>query len=167
METPMEEENVAIRLKLFMEKMGISNSQFADQCGIPRPSLSQLLNGRNKKISDVIVRQIHERYPELSVLWLMFGEGNMLNPTPLSVALASEASKFMDDDADADENEKENELTTPVITSQFVGSKVVTSPQQPSNIHLKIAQNSENLRKVKSITVFYDDNSYETFVPQR
>ena len=63
METPMEEENVAIRLKLFMEKMGISNSQFADQCGIPRPSLSQLLNGRNKKLSDVIVRQIHERYP--------------------------------------------------------------------------------------------------------
>ena len=97
----------------------------------------------------------------------MFGEGNMLNPTPLSVALASEASKFMDDDADADENEKENELTTPVIAPQFVGSKVVTNPQQPSNIHLKIAQNSENLRKVKSITVFYDDNSYETFVPQR
>lgn len=45
----MEEYNVAIRLKGFIESQGLTNSQFADRCGIPRPSLSQLLTGRNKK----------------------------------------------------------------------------------------------------------------------
>lgn len=163
----MEEENVAVRLKLFMDQMGISNSQFADQCGIPRPSLSQLLNGRNKKISDVIVRQIHDRYPELSVLWLMFGEGNMLNPTPLSSALASEGEKFMDDDADDDENFEENQLTTPINAVQMPINKAVKDVFKATEIIGKIDKNSSNPRKVRSITVFYDDNSYETFLPQR
>jgi predicted XRE-type DNA-binding protein len=44
--------DIISRLKLFLEQNGISNSQFADTCGIPRPTLSQLLNGRNKKVSD-------------------------------------------------------------------------------------------------------------------
>lgn len=76
----MDEENVAIRLKGFIDSQGLSHSQFADNCGIPRPSLSQILSGRNKKISDVIIGQIHRSFPSLSVLWLLFGEGSMLVP---------------------------------------------------------------------------------------
>ena len=74
-----------------MEYSELSNSQFADRCGIPRPSLSQLLSGRNKKLSDVVVKQIHDAFPQMSVLWLMFGEGDMLMPPPINPALASEA----------------------------------------------------------------------------
>lgn len=36
------------------------------------------MSGRNKKISDVLVGAIHKRFPELSVYWLLFGEGPML-----------------------------------------------------------------------------------------
>lgn len=163
----MQEDNVAIRLKHFMEKIGISNSQFADQCGIPRPSLSQLLNGRNKKISDVLVGQIHERYPELSVLWLLFGEGSMLNPTPLSTALASEGQKFMDDDADEDENAEEIELTYPKNEPQALINKGFMGVSKGTENSGKIEKNRVIPRKVTSITVFYDDNSYETFIPSR
>ncbi|MBR6014346.1 MAG: helix-turn-helix domain-containing protein, partial [Selenomonadaceae bacterium] len=42
--------DIVSRLKMFLEQAGISNSQFADTCDIPRPTLSQLLNGRNKKV---------------------------------------------------------------------------------------------------------------------
>lgn len=65
------------RLKFFLEKNNIAISQFADTCGIPRPTLSQILNGRNKKISDELISKIHAAYPALSILWLMFGEGSM------------------------------------------------------------------------------------------
>lgn len=67
------------RLKLFLEQRQIPITQFADNCRIPRPTLSQLLNGRNKKVSDEVIGKIHEAYPELSVMWLMFGEGEMMN----------------------------------------------------------------------------------------
>ena len=40
--------DIISRLKTYLNSMNISNSQFADTCGIPRPTLSQLLNGRNK-----------------------------------------------------------------------------------------------------------------------
>ncbi len=71
--------DIPSRIKLFLDSTGIQNSQFADTCGIPRPSLSQLLNGRNKKVSDEVIGKIHDAYPNLSVLWLLFGEGDMLN----------------------------------------------------------------------------------------
>lgn len=60
-----------------MDSIGVPISQFADNCGIPRPSMSQLLNGRNKRISDDVINKIHAAYPDLSILWLMFGEGEM------------------------------------------------------------------------------------------
>lgn len=73
----MSDSNFAIRLKLFMDAVGLTPSQLADRCGIPRPSLSAILSGRNKKISDTLIGQIHAVYPQLSVLWLMFDEGDM------------------------------------------------------------------------------------------
>lgn len=73
----MSDSNFAIRLKLFMDAVGLTPSQLADRCGIPRPSLSAILSGRNKKISDTLIGQIHSVYPQLSVLWLMFDEGDM------------------------------------------------------------------------------------------
>lgn len=70
--------DIVSRLKLFMEYSNIAISQFADTCKIPRPTMSQILNGRNKKISDELISKIHLAYPHLSVLWLMFGEGSMM-----------------------------------------------------------------------------------------
>ncbi|MCH5327048.1 MAG: helix-turn-helix transcriptional regulator [Duncaniella sp.] len=66
------------RLKKYLDLQNISVTQFADECGIPRPSASQLLAGRNKKVSDEIIGKIHAVYPNLSIIWLMFGEGEML-----------------------------------------------------------------------------------------
>lgn len=70
--------DIVTRIKYYMNSQNIGSSQFADACDIPRPTLSQILNGRNKKISDEIIRKIHQAYPDLSMLWLMFGEGEML-----------------------------------------------------------------------------------------
>lgn len=72
--------DIVSRLKHFLQQMGINTSSFADVCGIPRPSFSQLLSGRNKKVSNEVIDKIHNAYPELSMMWLMFGDGDMLVP---------------------------------------------------------------------------------------
>ena len=41
--------DIVNRLKLFMDSESIGSTQFADACKIPRPTLSQILSGRNKK----------------------------------------------------------------------------------------------------------------------
>lgn len=163
----MEEQNVSTRLKLFMDEEGLTISQFADKCGIPRPSLSQLLSGRNKKLSDVVVKQIHDQFPDLSVLWLMFGEGEMLAPKPINPALASEAAKFMDDDTQDDVNANLSDLTIANSTPNNPEKQKVRPNFANTNLQMQIDKKAANPRKVVSITIFYDDNSYETFLPEK
>lgn len=69
--------NIIQRLNIFMESTGLSVSQFADKLGVPRPSMSQMLNGRNKKVSNEIIEKLHSVFPTLNVSWLLFGEGDM------------------------------------------------------------------------------------------
>jgi len=84
------------RLKFFMENGNIAISQFADTCRIPRPTMSQILNGRNKKVSDELISKIHAAYPELSVLWLMFGEGEMLTKSNTQISEAQNDGESAD-----------------------------------------------------------------------
>ncbi|MCH5219491.1 MAG: hypothetical protein J1F20_02885 [Muribaculaceae bacterium] len=65
------------RLNSFVRWTGLSSGQFADTIGVPRPSLSQILNGRNKKISNDFIDRLHRSFPQLNVSWLLFGEGTM------------------------------------------------------------------------------------------
>ncbi|MDE7437963.1 MAG: helix-turn-helix domain-containing protein [Muribaculaceae bacterium] len=166
------EDNVAIRLKGFMDAMELTNSQFADQCGIPRPTLSQLLTGRNKKISDVLVGQIHSAFPRLSVLWLLFGEGDMLVPDPNSTSLPSEG-----DDLFTEEFTNAINDTDKLKYSNLKGlTEVKNTPQSAvnnlNNLDLKnlelqreIEKMRKNPRKVTQIMVYYDDSTFETFYP--
>jgi transcriptional regulator with XRE-family HTH domain len=71
-----------------MDTNQVAISQFADRCGIPRPTMSQLMNGRNKRISDEVINKIHNAYPDLSILWLMFGEGEMVPSANMQISEA-------------------------------------------------------------------------------
>lgn len=168
----MNEDNVAIRLKGFIEEMGLTNSQFADQCGIPRPSLSQLLTGRNKKISDVLVGQIHAAFPNLSVLWLLFGEGEMLTISPdqltsgsLNENLTAEQAVNPDNLSGSDLFSNLSGLTTPQNAALSYADKGVGCDSKNSELQREIEKLRKNPRKVVQITVYYDDSTFETFYP--
>ncbi|MDE5988697.1 MAG: helix-turn-helix domain-containing protein, partial [Duncaniella sp.] len=79
------------RLKHYLDSRQISITQFADECGIPRPTGSQLLAGRNKKVSDEIISKIHSAYPNLNIVWLMFGEGNMVTNGNIEISAPQNA----------------------------------------------------------------------------
>lgn len=163
-----------------MDASGIQYSQFADTCGIPRPSLSQLLNGRNKKVSNEVIEKIHKAYPSLSVSWLMFGEGDMGNVAnmrfsePQNVRNEDEdATLFADneifDDSDslfANEHVKESDN----FKAEKVVSPVPVMSQDTAKMDTTRAEsmsfNMNKSRKVVSIMVFYSDNSFDTFVPK-
>lgn len=102
----MSEENIALRLKFLIENLSLTSSQFADKCDIARPTLSQLLSGRNKKISNLIIEQIHKAYPALSVVWLLFGEGDMWSTTagPESTNSNSTNPNYSDSDIQTTES---------------------------------------------------------------
>lgn len=177
------EENVATRLKFFLENQGLSNSQFADTCGIPRPTLSQLLTGRNKKISDVLVRQIHAAYPQLSVMWLLFGEGPMFKMTatdaisnsgsfdmvgseaPISLKSSIENVNITSDGTDALKYREENALNGGDKRAEYSASQRDSSAKKIAELEREIMRLKSRPRKVVQITIYYDDNTFETFRP--
>lgn len=153
--------DIVSRIKTFLSINGIANSIFADKCDIPRPTLSQLLNGRNKKVSNEVLDKIHIAYPELSMMWLMFGEGEMQNG--IGQNITNEQTALFDENHEFDED-------------KFVDEKNFTHSEENSMAEVlqslaknfgKKTEKSEEVKRIVNIMVFYSDNSFESFVPNK
>lgn len=185
--------DIISRIKRYMEYSHLTSSQFADAAGIPRPTLSQLLNGRNKsnegakKISSDIVKKLHDAFPDLNVMWLLFGDGDMV---------VGENIKFSEPKNDpethifAPERSDNQEVQRQILFDEELpdfGSENIFeanqpfSPQQeakrtyngtdnqqvtpPSRKNVTPTMALRPDKKVQSIMVFYSDNSFEIFKP--
>lgn len=69
--------DIVARLRRYMDRNGIPVSVLADTAQISRPTLSQILSGRNKKVSNEVISKLHAAYPDLNIMWLLFGDGDM------------------------------------------------------------------------------------------
>lgn len=107
------------RLAEYLECKGISRSQFADRCNIPRPTVSQMLSGRNKKIGHEILIAIHNAFPDLSMQWLVFGEGNYSTENKSTTSL--ENALF----ANESDNQSEYSIVKPFQQSSKEITKIV------------------------------------------
>ena len=178
--------DIVTRLKLFLQESGIANSQFADNCDIPRPTLSQLLNGRNKKVSDEVIAKIHNAYPVLNIMWLMFGDGEMLVPNANSeTAFASsqpaensnsstfsgtsQQPKTINFGDGNDVSERRSQGRAAISAGQSAMAEAMQrmarmSQSMPQTRQGKSHDATES--RVVSIMVFYSDGRFETFAPQ-
>lgn len=64
------------RVKLIMSVKNLSPADFSEALQVQRSSISHILSGRNKPSLDFMLK-ITEAYPDLSLDWLMKGEGPM------------------------------------------------------------------------------------------
>jgi len=175
--------DIVTRLKEFLGQNGISNSQFADTCEIPRPTLSQLLNGRNKRVSDEVIGKIHRAYPSLNIMWLMFGDGEMLlngssmdgggmpSASPMADEHGQRAISFDDADANPQSSGGYNALSTPrrVATADTV-SETIQNIVRSSTAGGRMNQRGNSMgegRRVVNLMVFYNDGTFEQFGPSR
>lgn len=61
------------RLRLQLDEIGLSPSQFADSIGVNRSAVSHLLNNRNNPGYDFL-NKVYEHYPEWDMDWLLFNQ---------------------------------------------------------------------------------------------
>ena len=163
-----------------MEAAQVSSSQLADACGISRPTVSQILNGRNKKISDELIGKIHDTYPELSVLWLMFGEGNMYVNSNNQFSGAQNTIKNADNLTQPSNSQKDNSNEEIFFGIRNFSSEnsldagnekksllsIQESHNSPDALKEMIKSVSEKSYKtITNIVVFYADNTFQTFAP--
>ncbi len=145
------------RIYQLMKQQGLTQQDFANELCIAPATLSGIFNGRTKPTNN-IVAAIHERFPELSIPWLMFGEGDMyvgervvetpLLPSDSSPASPSPQATALDlfsSSQNPVQNQSQQTLPVQPIVRETI--KYLDKPQ----------------RKITEIRVFFDDGTYETF----
>lgn len=78
------------RIRKLLEHKQLTPTQFADLIGVGRPVMSHILSERNKPSLEVVQRII-SAFPELSLPWLLNGNGEMLATAEVAPLVASQA----------------------------------------------------------------------------
>lgn len=147
------------RIFEIIKYLDLKPTLFASETNINPATLSQILNGRNNPSLDVIAK-IRARYPNISYDWLINGEGEMCKQATLPFAdeytpsNLDENREFATKSTDDAENRKD-----------FASYKPKEHPQTPEIEDIRYIE--KPVKKIREIKIFYDDGTYETFVPQK
>lgn len=158
------------RIKQIMDEQHMTQQAFANYTGIGVATLSSIFNGRTRPTLN-IVEAMKQKFPKLNTDWLLWGTGDMFIAAPA----ASEPAK-------ADNERQAAAPSTQEATLDFGLPEVSPTPQQ-----YHVQQNKQILANVKKqetappysnnvvveshtrhvteIRVYYDDHTFETFVP--
>ena len=144
------------RISALMKHMGMSQKNFAAEICISEGALSSIFSGRTKPTLNT-VNNIHERFPEVNMSWLMDGKGEMFTSSPASPL-------------QTDSNEGGASIVVPSVSGipirpgfieQLAGSQQMPPQTQESAPERKILD--KPLRRIAEIRVFYDDGPFESF----
>ena len=147
------------RIIKIMEHENLTYSKFAETIGIQRPAMSHIISGRNNPSLEVL-KKILETFTYIDPDWLMFGTGHMMRgyiPPPYTTG---EPDLFSNSAVNPPkvqvvlENRKENEVQQP--------PKVIETSAKEQIIVQKIES-----KKVVKIMLFYSDETYDTFIPEK
>lgn len=147
------------RIKHIMEEQHMSQQVFADFIGLSPATLSSIFNGRTRPTLN-IVEAIKNKIPSISTNWLIMGTGDMYE-APLD---------GRSDDSSSVSNapyETMLDFDQPVLNPSRtpISQGVHNTPLENNAQIMKIVDKEP--RKVTEIRVYYDDQTYETFVPMK
>lgn len=158
------------RIKEIMDSQKMSQQAFASFIDISPATLSSIFNGRTKPTLNM-VEAIKKKFPDISTDWLMFGSGDMY---------VTKEDVVLDDTPTPEENNFSGEqmlnFAVDDDTPPSSQGKIVHPTTQKSNSVRPTHSESQNFdvkyidkpqRHVIEIKVYYDDFTYESFVPAK
>ena len=134
-----------------MEEKGLSSTQFADGVEVPRAVVSHILSGRNKPSLDVILK-IMAAHRDVSINWLLLGEGEMHSQkttSPAADKLEEEVIPKKEKSAAPPEQEEEG----------------LDNVQSVRKAHVSRKSGNPEAKVIERIVYFYTDKTFDTFTP--
>lgn len=144
------------RIELIMQREHLSPAVFAEKIGIQRSTLAHILSGRNNPSLDVMLK-IHQSFRYINLEWLLEGngeiniskngqEGNLFNFNDNENATTEQAAE------DGKFDKKLSQIGRNVDKSHEV--EVIKFLEKPA-------------KKITEIRIFFDDNTFENFKPEK
>lgn len=155
-------ENVKTRILQIMEREGLTAGAFAESIKVAQATISQILRGRNMPSTEVLIR-LHQRYPDINLDWLITGEGAM-SSAELPVAPPQ--------DRDADYPLfAENPINASTGTGELKNRKEMPSERGLNTDNVTVRQEiiykETPPKKITEIRVFFEDNTFQIFKPEK
>lgn len=169
------------RIRQIMESQHMTQQVFANAIGTTPATLSGIFNDRTRPTINII-ESIKKKFPDISLEWLMFGQGEMY-PQPGS-ASGSQATPTPPSFDDVQQPESGHQGIQSSLFGQEpmldFGQPVASTPQ---NVRRPVAYNNgvrntrseivpevvkivdKPARRVTEIRVYYDDQTWESFTP--
>ena len=140
----------------------MTQQTFAQFIQMSPASLSSIFNGRTRPTIN-IVEAIKNKIPNISTDWLMFGIGNMYLD---GLSAKTAPSTPVSDTSESPMLDFEGDSTTPSGSSETGFSHSV--PNTPlKKVETVVKYVDKPQRKVTEIRIFYDDQTWETFMPKQ
>ena len=148
---------------------------FASYIGTTPATLSGIFNDRTRPTINII-ESIKKKFPDVNLEWLMFGQGEMYVTSP-DHSVQNPNSEMLDS------HQLVSDFSTPnhdQILDYGQSFNPTSNNYQPTTTHIsgvrstRIEQGAEllnnvnkPLRRVTEIRVYYDDQTWESFVPSK
>lgn len=145
-----------------MDREKLTAGAFAESIGVAQATISHILGERNKYPSTEVILRLHQRYSDINLEWLLTGNGEMSKDSSSSTAtypdfdypLFAENAENPSNGTDKTENRKEIALGTPQNSPNNIVRQEVIYKEKPA-------------KKITEIRIFFDDNTYEIFKPEK
>lgn len=150
-----------------MEVQHMTQQVFADFLQQSPATLSSIFNGRTRPTLQV-VDAIKSKIPDISIEWLLYGTGDMYisHPQGAEEPLADGQPMGQEQTLNFDSPFPVNNSMLSNGTST-VGFQQGVKTTRPEVVREEIKIIDKQPRKVTEIRVYYDDQTYETFVPAK
>ena len=139
------------RILSLIKYFNLSPSDFAEEIGVQRSSISHLISGRNKPSLEFI-QKILSRFPEVNTEWLLNGFGEMLKDgsSPVTGSLQFE--------------------TTSGGMEEIVGNPEESAPEPVKRESPRISPKKKTVesedREVEKIIYLYKDKTFREYYPE-
>lgn len=153
------------RIRQLMESQHMTQQTFSDFIGISSASLSSIFTGRTKPTLNT-VEAIKSKFTKINLDWLLYGQGPM----------------FKDQVTEPNSPAGEAEMVSPGVSEGMLDFPYPTPSSQPETEQIS-SPYSDNMykspsrtevkyidkpqRRITEIRIFFDDQTWETFVPKK
>lgn len=148
----------------------MTQQTFAKYIGMATATLSNILNEKTKPTLNT-VEAIRSKFPNINIDWLMFGNGTMFidnhqevdtASTPSEQSNAEQTLDFGDYYTVSEMSSEETGKSTGGLNMQQGKSRAASQP-----VRTDVVCSEAGHRKITEIRVFFDDQTWESFVPKK
>lgn len=156
------------RIIQLMETQHLTQQSFADLLGISASTLSNIIKEKSKPTLNQ-VEAIKSKFPSINIEWLLFGYGPMFkdaHPDASASPVGGSNQQELSFDFGSS-SPSASPSPAPSASRMAPQSAPIDFSSPVQNVKEVVKYVEKKPRSITEIRVFYDDQTWETFVPKK